>query len=366
MDFMMRNILAAAILVLVWVASAQAETWDHLVERLEADGRDPGQVLSLLLTAGPGPDPSPMADKIKSLYVSRYGSEQTAKIQKKLASLGYDPGPADGRLGRKTRSALALFQMVHGLNSNGRLTPETAKIVLKSDNRVPAGIKPPALPKSKGVYRSVLTKERLDEALDFYTEHTPLLASLEQQYGVPREVAVGVLAVETRMGQYLGEASAFMTLASMAACDDFKSIKDHFAEERVTKYRKNWIQRTIKRKSDWAYKELLALLDYSDHAGLHPLTLPGSIYGAIGISQFMPTNALIFGVDGNGDGVVNLFHTPDALHSMANFLRHHAGKGIKASRRHQRKALYRYNPSRTYVNTVMAVADHLHGESKAK
>lgn len=363
---MMRNVLAAAILVLAWAAWAQAETWDHLVKRLEADGLESGRMLSLLLTAGPGPDPAPMADKIKSLYVGRFGSEQTAKVQRKLSSLGYDTGPADGRLGKKTRAALALFQKVHNMAPDGRLTPELTRGVLDSKARAPKGIKPPALPEPQGVYTSVLTRERLAEALDFYTEHTPLLASLERQYGVPREVAVGVLAVETRMGRYLGDASAFRTLASMAACIDFESIKGHFADERVTEHRKRWIESALKSKSDWAYKELLALLDYSDHAGLHPLTLPGSIYGAIGISQFMPTNALIFGVDGDGDGVVNLFRTPDALHTMANFLRHHAGRGIADSRRHQRKALYRYNPSRTYVNTVMAVADHLRVESGAK
>jgi membrane-bound lytic murein transglycosylase B len=306
-----------------------------------------------------------MASKVKSLFVRRYGSQRTAEVQRKLAELGYRPGPADGRYGRKTRRSLALFQKTHGLTVDGRLTPELAERVLSSGTAAPAGATV-RLPESRAVYRSIMTRERLSEAVHFYLENRELLRVLERKYGVPREMAVGVLTVETRLGTYLGEENAFLTLASMAACGDFESVREHFSGERVTDYRRRWLERVLKRKSDWAYGELKALLQYTEQVGLHPLTLPGSAYGAIGISQFMPTNALAFGVDGDGDGVVNLFHTRDALHTMANFMRHHAGSGIYASRRRQRRALYRYNPSRTYVNTVMAVADHLRKESRAE
>jgi len=356
---MIRNFLASITVLLTFCAAAQAASWEPLIDRMAADGHDPERMRTLLLATGPGPDPKSMGVKIRSLYVSRYGSEKTASVQRRLADLGYAPGPADGHLGNKTRGAIALFQQVHGLPLSGRLSPELAQRILASDTPAPKGAKPPALPRPRAVYASIMTGERLQEALAFFELHKPMLASLKRQYGVPPEMAVGVLAVETRMGRHLGEESAFKTLASMAACDDFDSIREYFADELVTKGRKRWMARRIRDKSDWAYKELLALVDYSEQAGLHPLTLPGSIYGAIGISQFMPTNALAFGVDGDGDGVVNLFNTHDALHSMANFMRHHAGDAIHASRNRQRKALYRYNPSRTYVNTVMAVADHL-------
>lgn len=360
---MVRDFPVAIILVLFTAISAQAGSWNGLADRLSVDGYERGRILTLLDMAAQGPDSGYMAAKIKSLYVRRYGSEATARVQRKLSALGYGPGPADGRFGKKTRAALAKFQKASGLPVDGNLTPELAGIVLESKTRAPRGLAAPELPKGRVLYQSVLTDERLEEARSFYRENLALLQSLEKEYGVPREMAVGVLTVETRLGQNLGQEMAFLTLASMAACRDYDSISEQFSDENVTAARRRWIERTIEKKSEWAYKEFKALIEYSERAGLHPLTLPGSIYGAIGISQFMPTNALAFGVDGDGDGVVNLFRTPDALFSMANFMRHHAGNKIKANRSRQRKALYCYNPSRIYVNTVMAVADHLRGIS---
>jgi membrane-bound lytic murein transglycosylase B len=86
--------------------------------------------------------------------------------------------------------------------------------------------------------------------------------------------------------------------------------------------------------------------------------MPGSIYGAVGICQFMPSNILRFGVDGDGDGTVNLFHASDAMHSLANYLKYHGWKpGL--SREKQNRVLRHYNNSATYANTILAVADAL-------
>ena len=51
-----------------------------------------------------------------------------------------------------------------------------------------------------------------------------------------------------------------------------------------------------------ALREASALLAYAEQAEADPLALPGSLYGAVGVSQFMPTSALQWGVDGDGDG----------------------------------------------------------------
>ena len=72
----------------------------------------------------------------------------------------------------------------------------------------------------------------------------------------------------------------------------------------------------------------------------------------------------MYGVDGNGDGVVDMFVLEDALFSMANYLKEHGWKGPMKSRRRQRRTIYRYNYSKPYVNTVMAVADYLRATGK--
>jgi membrane-bound lytic murein transglycosylase B len=346
-------------ILLLWPGLAVSASWGELVDRLEADGLPVLELRPVFERLEGGPDPAPMAEKIRGLYVRRFGSEKTRRLQEKLAELGYAPGPLDGRFGKKTRRALALFQKASGLRVDGRLSEELRETVMDSKLKAPPGMKAPKLPQRPAVYRSILTPVRLAEARGFFSENTALLAEIEDRYGVPGELAVGVLTVETRLGEYLGGAGAFKTLASMAASRDFSFIEHAFAQERLTRERKNWLQRRTRSKSEWAFAELKALIAYAAHAERHPLSMPGSCYGAIGISQFMPSNALAFGVDGDGDGKVDLFQVSDALHSMANFMLRNAGGGIHRSRYRQRRALFRYNPSRTYVNTVMAVADHL-------
>jgi membrane-bound lytic murein transglycosylase B len=145
----------------------------------------------------------------------------------------------------------------------------------------------------------------------------------------------------------------------MASCDDFRCVAAAFEDESITEGKKHWLERRIAQKAQWAYHECKALLTYAQQSGKDPLDIPGSFYGAIGIAQFMPTQALRYGVDGNQDGVVDLFVLEDALFSMGNYLRANGWQGPMQSQRKQRRVIYNYNHSRIYVNTVMAVADYL-------
>ena len=75
-------------------------------------------------------------------------------------------------------------------------------------------------------------------------------------------------------------------------------------------------------------------------------------------SSSMPSNALRFGVDGNGDGVVNLFTPADAIVSVASYLR---GNGWKPgmNETETKAAVYAYNHSDLYVLAVTTVADRI-------
>ena len=91
---------------------------------------------------------------------------------------------------------------------------------------------------------------------------------------------------------------------------------------------------------------------------MDPYDIIGSYAGALGIAQFMPSNILILGEDGNRDGSVNLFHHEDAIASIANYLRHYGWKpGI--SREEAEKVVYHYNHSSYYVNTVLNITEKL-------
>lgn len=339
--------------------------WEPLIQRLATDGADRNALETLFAHPLVEYKPEIMAEKALTLYRRKFGSLDVRQAQKRLNDLGCSAGPVDGRIGRKTRSALSCFQKAAGLPVNGKLSDETTQ-ALFSDTAVSCTGKPVVLePKScpPPVYAGILVQERLDEALQFYEANEALLSRMESKFGVPKEVAVGILTVETRLGTYLGSHKAFNALAGMAAVRDVATLQPYLDGELPKESKRTWLTKKIRVKSDWAYAELKALIDYAKDIGMHPVTLPGSIYGAIGISQFMPTNAVRFGVDGNGDGKVDLFTLEDAVYSLGNFMKYNGWRKTAMSERRKRKVLYRYNRSTTYVNTVLSIAAWLESTS---
>jgi membrane-bound lytic murein transglycosylase B len=351
--------LLCVLLVILAPNNGLAGEWDPLMERLAVDGFSRQWLKQLFDRPEVQFDASIMATKMKTLYETKFGAESVRKLQRRLAFLGYEPGKPDGKAGPKTSRAIRWFQKAHGLPVDGEPSAELLQIALKEHQKAPVGVVIPPARKGPLVYETIMTAERLGEASDFFANNQELLLLFERRYGIPGEIAVGILAVETRLGDYLGDKKAFLTLASMASCDDFRCVAAAFEDESITEEKKHWLERRIAQKARWAYHECMALLAYAQQSGKDPLDIPGSFYGAIGIAQFMPTQAIRYGVDGNQDGVVDLFVLEDALFSMGNYLRANGWQGPMGSLRKQRRAIYNYNHSIIYVNTVMAVADYL-------
>jgi membrane-bound lytic murein transglycosylase B len=112
------------------------------------------------------------------------------------------------------------------------------------------------------------------------------------------------------------------------------------------------------RKSKWAFQELKAFIKYSKAQEVDPFSMRGSLAGALGYSQFIPSSALKFGKDGNNDGKINLYEHPDAIESIANYLKKHGWKkGL--TREEAFKIILRYNYSKYYANTILDVADRI-------
>ena len=89
-----------------------------------------------------------------------------------------------------------------------------------------------------------------------------------------------------------------------------------------------------------------------------PFYYKGSYAGAFGIPQFLPTSYLKWGIDSDNSGSVNLYWYPDAIYSVANYLREHGWKpGL--SQEKQEKVIWEYNHSKTYVDTVLKAARKL-------
>ena len=213
----------------------------------------------------------------------------------------------------------------------------------------------PNAPPPSSVYRNVITKANVDRCKTFMQEHAVSLKRMEEKYAVPKEVVTSLLFVETRLGTQLGKEQAFWSLACMAASDNPQLVGSGISELDITPEREPWLQAKLTDKSDWAYKELKAMMTFCSTQSLDPQSMPGSVYGAVGICQFMPSNLSIYGADGDGDGKIDLFVPEDAIHSAASYLSSHGWKST-ASVDARRKVIKRYNNSNRYANTILALA----------
>jgi len=278
--------------------------------------------------ARPGPTPAWAGDwdDVEDRLIQEGYDEAEVRALFARPEARFDPGPLENKL-------RALFKL----------------------NFAPPQEEPPA---PGSVYPGYLDPGPLAEAKRFLAEHLGLLESVEEKYGVPREIATAILEVETRCGRFLGERGVLVSLASLASGVDPDKLQPLIKELKPTPEQLDWLRAKALEKADWAFGELKALLEYARLNGLDPLAIRGSIYGAFGLCQFMPSNALLLGADGDGDGRVDLFNVPDAVHSLANYLLAFGWRpGLDRAGR--RQVLWEYNHSDIYVNTVLALADRL-------
>lgn len=206
-------------------------------------------------------------------------------------------------------------------------------------------------------YKGVVTKDNARLCCDFIEANKVAFVNAEQQYGVPPSVAVSLLFVETRLGKVLGDVpeNAFYTLASMAVSRSPEAISSWLEKLPGYEQHREWLMLTMNKRADWAYAEVRALVRHMLRDNISPQDLPGSIYGAVGLCQFMPSNISIYGDDGNGDGKVDLFTVPDAVASLAKYLGKHGWRqGLSYKQQH--KVLMTYNHSKTYANTILDLA----------
>ncbi|HEV2976141.1 MAG TPA: lytic murein transglycosylase B [Casimicrobiaceae bacterium] len=143
-----------------------------------------------------------------------------------------------------------------------------------------------------------LDPERVDAGLAYWREHATAFSRAEDEFGVPQEVIVAILGVETYYGQNLGSYPVFDSLTTLAF--DYP------------------------RRAEFFKSELKEFLLWTREQGIPPLVPKGSYAGAIGPAQFMPGSIRAYGLDFNGDGGIDLAgDADDAIGSVAQFLSRH-------------------------------------------
>jgi membrane-bound lytic murein transglycosylase B len=165
---------------------------------------------------------------------------------------------------------------------------------------------PAATPAAKNwaAYRSrFIENKRIDAGAAFWQRHQATLARAEQTYGVPAQIIVGILGVETMYGQHMGNFRILDALATLAF--DFPATHPR-AQERQTFFK----------------GELEHFLRMAQRSGHEASSYRGSYAGAMGLPQFMPSSRSHYAVDFDGDGHIDLFNSAaDAIGSVAHYFK---------------------------------------------
>jgi membrane-bound lytic murein transglycosylase B len=183
---------------------------------------------------------------------------------------------------------------LNGLFSQAKRKQWTLDYLHKSDQ----SLKSKPGPGSWSRYRSKFLDDRhINSGISFWLKHQAALQRASQQYGVPAEYILGIMAVETTFGGFVGNHRVLDALTTLGF--DYQRRGEYFRSE----------------------LENFLLMTRSER--LDPAKPVGSFAGAMGLGQFMPTSFLQWAVDFNGDGRRDLWDAEDSIGSVANYFAQH-------------------------------------------
>jgi len=213
-------------------------------------------------------------------------------------------------------------------------------------------------PDSAQIYEQFRGRFAIRLARKFRGKHMALLERVERRYGVPKDVIVAILLVETQFGTAANNYRLLDVFTTLIVDASPEAVERHYQRLKPSypDLQREYLEERLTKKADWAYKELVALLAIQDARRIGDLyAIKGSYAGAFGMPQFLPTSYLAWAVDGNKDRRFDLDNTQDAMASIANFLRQH-GWTRRAAPAQKQRAVWEYNHSRHYVDTIFEVA----------
>ncbi|WP_306602405.1 lytic murein transglycosylase B [Azonexus sp.] len=186
----------------------------------------------------------------------------------------------------------------HGFDATALINQFSAA---QTNSRVLQLIAPPASPTQRSWERyrpRFINEQRINGGVRFWQENALTLARARALYGVPEEVIVAIIGIETVYGKNTGNFGVLEALATLAF--------------------------QYPRRADFFRSELEQFLLLSRENRLDPLSVKGSFAGAIGIPQFMPGSQRRYAVDFDGDERIDLSNSlEDAIGSVARFLEQH-------------------------------------------
>ena len=201
------------------------------------------------------------------------------------------------------------MQLADDIAARRDLNRDWVRATIGEARKMPQAIRfitpaPQGTAKNWRVYRTrYIDTYRIQEGAKFWRANRELLARAEKEYGVPPEIIVGIIGVETVYGQQTGTFRVIDALATLTF--DFPDAHPRARERR-----------------EFFQGELEQYLSLTSRTSTDPMSLRGSFAGAMGMPQFMPSSWVKYAVDFDGDGKVDLFNsTADVIGSVANYFK---------------------------------------------
>ena len=159
-------------------------------------------------------------------------------------------------------------------------------------------------PKNWAAYRErIVDPLRIAAGVRFWRANAHTLARAEAEYGVPPEIIVGIIGVETMYGQNMGNYRVIDALATLSF--DFPQAHPRAAERQA-----------------FFRSELESFLSLESRTAADPMVPLGSYAGAMGMPQFMPSSIARYAIDFDGDGRIDLVNNPvDVIGSIASYFK---------------------------------------------
>ena len=205
-----------------------------------------------------------------------------------------------------------------------------------------------------------IDSQQIERGKAFMKEHAGVLSAVEKRFGTSPRIITAILMIESRLGTYpmpYNVVNAYANLAFLLDPKYLKEVQDRYGQIYPQLQEDATIARA-KRKAKWAVGELYYLTQIANHLEIDPLSISGSFAGAMGPAQFIPSSFWIFGIDGDGDGIADPSNMADAKFSMGHYLRKY-GWREDAPPEQKRRAVWHYNRSGVYVNTIMMIYEEL-------
>ena len=161
-----------------------------------------------------------------------------------------------------------------------------------------------AFVKNWRVYRSrFIDPIRIAAGVKFWRDNQSTLERAEKEYGVPPEIIVGIIGIETIYGRDTGNFRVMDAITTLAF--DFPSSHPR-----------------AKERSEFFKGEVEQFLTLQSRRNTDPFSAKGSYAGAMGMPQFMPSSWAKYAIDFDGDGKVDLLDSPaDVIGSVANYFK---------------------------------------------